>query len=185
MENFYILAPILAIDFTPSGVLSPLSLVSFCTSYLSDLWTVHSLDDSDEGITPNDAKMSFSIVQTTYQVVLNITTGLDPSPSQTEEDDILVPPTWVSTSSCSHEFLADTFTSYEAINEAMTGPKQPWEDMHHRSYFLSELKWIEHDEFWMNLREKVVHPILPLGTHNIYNEGNMANTSPIISINIS
>ena len=82
-------------------------------------------------------------------------------------------------------FLDDTLPLDEYIIETMYGLEQLWEGMHHQSYFIPELKWIEHDEFRMNLREKVVHPILPLGTHNIYNEGNMANTSPIISINIS
>ena len=57
--------------------------------------------------------------------------------------------------------------------------------MHHRSYFLSELKHIERDEFKKTLSEKVGRLMHPLCTHGIYGEGNMENISPTIPINIS
>ena len=56
--------------------------------------------------------------------------------------------------------------------------------MHHRSYFLSKLEQVEHDDFRTILSESVGHPMIPLGTHGIYVEGNMENLSPIIPINI-
>jgi hypothetical protein len=37
--------------------------------------------------------------------------------------------------------------SEEAIIEAMNGFDKPWDDMHHRSYFLPELERIEQDKF--------------------------------------
>jgi hypothetical protein len=46
-------------------------------------------------------------------------------------------------SSCSHDCLEETLPSYEAIVEAMNGSEKPWDDMHHRSYFLLELARIE------------------------------------------
>ena len=60
----------------------------------------------------------------------------------------------------------------------MTGPEQPLEEMHNRSYFLPKLERIECYDFSMNLRDNVGH-------HGIYVEGNMVNISTIIPINIS
>ena len=37
----------------------------------------------------------------------------------------------------------------------------------------------------MTLSEKVVSPVIPLGIHGIYVEGNMSNLSPTIPINVS
>ena len=67
----------------------------------------------------------------------------------------------------------------------MNGPDQPWEELHHHSYFLPELQQIEHDDYRMNLTESVGHSMVPLATHGIYDEGIMANLSPMILIKIS
>lgn len=40
-------------------------------------------------------------------------------------------------------FLDTIFPSEEAILEAMTGIKRPWDDLHHRSYFLPDLREVE------------------------------------------
>ena len=57
--------------------------------------------------------------------------------------------------------------------------------MHHHSYFLLELKKIERDEFRLTLSENIGCPVVPLGTHGVYDEGNMEKLSPTIPINIS
>ena len=57
--------------------------------------------------------------------------------------------------------------------------------MHYRSYFLSELEWIERDDFRTTLSDNFGHPVIPLGTHGIYSKGNKANIPPTILINIS
>ena len=44
---------------------------------------------------------------------------------------------------------------------------------------------IKCDDFRMTLSENVGSPMVPIGTHGIYAEGNMANLSPTIPINIS
>jgi hypothetical protein len=67
----------------------------------------------------------------------------------------------------------------------MNGSDRPWNDMHHRSYFLPDLVRIEQDEFRSTLSEMVSHVVVSLDTHGIYAEGNMANIYPTISINIS
>jgi hypothetical protein len=73
----------------------------------------------------------------------------------------------------------------EAILEAMNGSDRPWDDMHHRSYFLPELARIEQDDFRSTLSEIVGHAVVPLDMHDIYVEGNMASISPTITIDIS
>ena len=57
--------------------------------------------------------------------------------------------------------------------------------MHHHSYFLPELARIEQDEFRYTLSEIVGHAlVVPLDTHNIYAEGNMASISLTVTIYI-
>jgi hypothetical protein len=67
----------------------------------------------------------------------------------------------------------------------MNGSDRPWDDMHHCSYFLPELSRIEQYDFRSSLSEIVDHAVIPLDTHNVYVEGNMASISPTVTINIS
>jgi hypothetical protein len=85
----------------------------------------------------------------------------------------------------SHDFLDETFPSDEAILEAMNVSERPWDNMHHRSYFLPILERIKQDDFWSTLSEIVGHTVVPIDTHGIYAKGNMESVSPTISINIS
>jgi hypothetical protein len=62
---------------------------------------------------------------------------------------------------------------------------RPWDDMHHRSYFLPNLVMIEQDDFRSTLSEMVSHVVVPLDTHGIYSKGNMDNISPTVMIDIS
>jgi hypothetical protein len=88
-------------------------------------------------------------------------------------------------SSCSHDFLDNNLPLDESILEAMSGPNRPWDDMHHRSYFLPELVRIEHDEFRSTLSEMVNHVVVLFDTNGIYVEGNIANISHTVVIDIS
>jgi hypothetical protein len=54
-----------------------------------------------------------------------------------------------------------------------------------QSYFLPILKKIEKDDFRSTPSEIVGHTIVPLDTHDIYAEGNMASIYPIVQIDIS
>jgi hypothetical protein len=92
---------------------------------------------------------------------------------------------WATLLSCSHDFLDGTFPSDEAIIEAMNGSDKPWDDMHHRSYFLPDLERIKQDDFQSTLSEIVGHTIVPPDMHGIYAKGNMASISPTITIDIS
>jgi hypothetical protein len=64
-----------------------------------------------------------------------------------EEDDLFPEPIWAQNSSNSQDCLDTIFPSDEAIIEEMTGAERPWEDMHHRSYFLPEISHVENGEF--------------------------------------
>jgi hypothetical protein len=75
--------------------------------------------------------------------------------------------------------------SDEVVIEAMTSPDKPWEDLHHRSYFLPELSQIEAGEFTMTMTGDRSCHTNPLATHKIYVEGNMATIAETIPINIS
>jgi hypothetical protein len=77
------------------------------------------------------------------------------------------------------------FPSNEAILEAMTSPDRPWDDLHHRSYFLPELRRIEVGEFVLTVNGDNPCPINPLATHRFYAEGNMEIISTTIPIDIS
>jgi hypothetical protein len=75
--------------------------------------------------------------------------------------------------------------SDEAVIEAMTSPDKPWEDLHHRSYFLPELSRIKAGEFTITMTGDQPCPINLLATQEIYAEGNMATIAETIPINIS
>ena len=88
-----------------------------------------------------------SATEVEYQSILDAIVDLDPFSSWTDEVDHVLETVWVVQSSCSHDCLDNTLPSDEAILYAMYGPDRPWDDMHHRSYFLPTLIRIEQDEF--------------------------------------
>ena len=94
-------------------------------------------------------------------------------------------PAWAVESSHAHDCLDDFFPSDEAIIEAMFGVEPPWEELHHRSYFLPELNHMEYEDFREILSEKIGSLVVPLSSPGLMDDGNMANISPTIPINIS
>ena len=64
-------------------------------------------------------------------------------------------PAWVVESSHPHGSVNDVFPLDEAIIEAMSMVEPPWEELHHRSYFLPELDRLEHEKFREILSEKI------------------------------
>ena len=77
------------------------------------------------------------------------------------------------------------FPSNEAIIEAMLGVEPPWEEIHHRSYFILDLERLEHEDFRAVLSERVGSTKVPLSSPSPMADGNMENISPTIPINIS
>ena len=77
------------------------------------------------------------------------------------------------------------FPSDEAIIEAMSRVEPPWEELHHRSYFLPELDHLECEDSRVVLSQRVGSPVVPLSSPGPMADGNMANISSTIPINIS
>ena len=94
-------------------------------------------------------------------------------------------PTWAVESSHTHDCLNDVFPLDEAIIKAMSGVDSPWEELHHRSYFLPELNRMEREEFREILSENIGILTVPLISPGQMADGNMVNLSPTIPINIS
>ena len=67
----------------------------------------------------------------------------------------------------------------------MSGVEPPWEELHHRSYFLPEIYRLEHEDFREVLSERIGSPMVPLSSLGPMADGNMENISPTIPINIS
>jgi hypothetical protein len=129
--------------------------------------------------------MPLSAIEIAYQVLLESSTNLDPVPSPTDEEDIVSKPVWDTSLSCSHDCLNETFPLEKSIIESMNGSEKPWDDMHHRSYFLPDIERIKQNDFQSTLSEIFGHVIVPLDMHDIYVEVNMASISPTVTIDIS
>jgi hypothetical protein len=72
-----------------------------------------------------------------YSLVQQASANTDLTPAQ--ELDPLLEPIWAQGSLANTDSLDLVLPSDEAVIEAMTSPDKPWEDLHHRSYFLPEL----------------------------------------------
>jgi hypothetical protein len=156
--------------------------IPFHTSYFSDAWTLPSSNSSIEGWSHASMAMLLSAIEIVYKAILESSIDLDHVPSQTVEEDLVLRPMWATSS---HDLLDETFPSDESILEAMNVFERPWDDMHHRSYFLPSLERTKQDYFRSTLSEIVGHDVVPLDTHGIYTEGNMVSISPIVQIDIS
>jgi hypothetical protein len=75
--------------------------------------------------------------------------------------------------------------SDKAIIKALTGLDIPWDDLHHRSYFLPELRRIEVGEFVSTMNGDKSCSINPLDTHEVYAEGNMVSITTTFILDIS
>ena len=66
----------------------------------------------------------------------------------------------------------------------MSEVEPPWEELHHRSYFLPAFDRMEHEGFRETLSHKVRSLVVPLSSHSPMADGNMENISSMIPINI-
>jgi hypothetical protein len=124
-----------------------------------------------------------SSAEVAYSLVQQASANTDLTPAQ--KLDPLLKPIWAEGSLANIDSLDLVLPSNEAVIESMTNPNKPWEDLHHRSYFLPELSRIEAGEFTVTMTGDQSYPINLLATHEIYAEGNMANIAETIPINIS
>ena len=81
------------------------------------------------------------------------------------------------------------FDNDEEILEALTASEYPWDDMHHRSFFLPEEIVSQSDQFFVETKDFIHGKVdwfkNPIPAPDAFEEGNMANISPTIKIDIS
>ena len=140
MGSFSCPAPVLMIGCSSGEALLSLNSVSFCTTHMEDPWILPTSSPSCE---PIGIDVSLPIAMIAYQANLECVAEPSPSSSWMEEEDPYVLPTWAVESSHMHDFVDSVFLSDEAIIEAMSGVEPPWEELHHRSYFLPDLDRLE------------------------------------------
>jgi hypothetical protein len=110
---------------------------SFRTIYFQDLWTLPSPSAMMDETGQAGMATLLSTTEVAYSLVQQTSVTLDLIPTQ--ELDPLLKPIWAQDSLTDIDSLDLVLPSDESIIEAMTGPDKPWDDLHHRSYFLPEL----------------------------------------------
>jgi hypothetical protein len=156
---------------------------SFRMTYFKDPWILPSPSDTMDATGHEGMSSPLSAIEVAYSLVQQALATPDPILAQ--ELDTLLEPIWAQDSFANTDSLDLVLPSDEAIIEAMTGPDKPWEDLHHRSYFLLELHRIEAGEFTITMTGDQPCPINLLATQDIYAEGNMVTIAATIPINIS
>ena len=110
---------------------------SFCMTYFEDPWILPSPSATMDETGHPGMSMPLSAAEVAYSLVQQASANPDPTPAQ--ELDPLHEPIWAQGSLATTDSLDLVLPSDEAVIEAMTSPDKPWEDLHHRSYFLPEL----------------------------------------------
>ena len=155
MGTFSCPTPVLMIGSSFDGASSSLNSVSFRTTHMEDPWILPTLSPSNG---PIETDVPLPAAMIAYQENLDGVTEPSPSCLQMEEEDPYVLPAWVVESSHTHDCLDSVFPSDEAIIEAMSGVEPPWEELHHRSYFLLKLDHLECEYFREILSERIGSP---------------------------
>jgi hypothetical protein len=106
-------------------------------TYFNDSWILPSPSATMDGTRYPGMSMPLSISEVVYSLFQHSLANIDPTPAQ--EFDPLLEPIWAQGSLIATDSLELVLPSDEAVIEAMTSPNKPWEDLHHRSYFLPEL----------------------------------------------
>jgi hypothetical protein len=156
---------------------------SFHTTYFNDPWILPSPSATMEGTGHHGISMPLSVAEAAYSLVQQNSSDTDLTPTQ--DFDMILEPNWAQGSLTDTNSLDLVFPLDEAIIEEMTSLDKPWDDLHHRSYFLPELRRIEVGEFTLTMTGDRSCPINPLATHEVYAEGNMETIDETILINIS
>jgi hypothetical protein len=135
---------------------------SFRTTYFEDLWILPSPSATMDETGHSGMSMPLSATEVAYSLVQQASANPDPTPAQ--ELDPLPEPIWAQGSLATTNSLDLVFPFDEAVIEAMTSSDKPWDDLHHRSYFLPELHRIEAGEFTITMTGDQSCPINLLAT---------------------
>jgi hypothetical protein len=110
-------------------------------TYFTDSWTLPSPLALMEGTWHPGMSMPLFTIEFVYSVFQQA--SADPDPTPTPELDLVLESIWAQYSFSTTDSLDLVFPSDEAIIEALTGLDRPWDDLHHISYFLPELRRVE------------------------------------------
>jgi hypothetical protein len=121
----------------------------FHTAYFEDPWILPSPSAMMEDTGHLGMSMPLFVAEVAYALVQQASTKTDRTPAQ--ELDPLLEPIWAQGSLANVDSLDLVFPSDEAVIKAMTSSDKPWQDLHHRSYFLPELSRIEAGEFTVTM----------------------------------
>ena len=144
MGSFSCPTPILMIGSFSDKASTSTTSVSFRTTHMEDPWILPTLSILSE---PVETNVPLPAAMIAYQSNLRSVTEPCSSSSRTEEEYPYVLSAWVVQSSHAHDCLDTVFPSNEVIIEAMSGVEPPWEELHHRSYFLPPLDHLEHEDY--------------------------------------
>ena len=113
-----------------------------------------------------------SAAELRYQSIVN---SADDHSTPFSEEELYgdVAPAWSLDSTSALDCLDSVLPSEEAILEVMIGIDQPWEDLHHRSYFLPPLQEVE-SRFSELFTSDICTVSNPLALAHIRAEGNMS-----------
>ena len=131
----------------------------------------------------NGMAFPISATELRYQSIVNSADDHS-TPFSEEELDGDVAPVWSLDYTSALDCLDSVLPSEEAILEAMMGIDRPWEDLHHRSYFLPPLQEVE-SRFSELYSSDVCTLSNPLVLAHVRAEGNMSMISKTTPINIS
>jgi hypothetical protein len=130
--------------------------------------------------------MSLTPIEVAYQVIQSASTGPDSNSLHDVESDQYPKPCWTNTPlPDSNDFLDLELPSDEAIMEIMVSPDMPWEDLHHRAFFLLDLEWLEDEITNRVATNNVQWSQSPIMIHDVLSEGNLENILKNINIDIS
>jgi hypothetical protein len=156
---------------------------SFHMTYFVDLWILPSPSAMMDETGHSGMSIPLSSAKVVYSLFQQASANPDQTPAQ--ELDPLLEPIWAQGSLATTDSLDLVLPSNKEVIKAMTSLEKPWEDLHHRSYFLPELRRIEAGEFTITMTGDHPCPINLLATQEIYAEGNMVTIIETIPINIS
>jgi hypothetical protein len=136
-----------------------------------------------EGVGNPGMDMPLSTTEFAHNIVQQTLDNPNPAPPQ--ELDPALELIWAQDSLTTHDHLDLVFPSNEVILEAMTGSNIPWDAIHHRSYFLPELRRVEAGDFTTTMNVDATCHVNTLAMHKIYTEANMENIDEMIPNEIS
>jgi hypothetical protein len=145
------------------------------SSFRTNPWTLPSPSDTMDVTGHAGMSTPLSVAEVAYSMVQKTSSTPDLIPAQ--ELDPLLDPIWAQDSLVNTDSLDLVLPSDEDILEAMTSLDKPWDDLHHRSYFLPELHRIEAGEFTITMTGDHPCPINLLATNYVVGYSTYGPTS--------